>query len=481
MDNNQDYNQDYNDYINDLVSNFIDHILSKKNIFFDSDDYIDVVDYFLVEGMDNYALIGISEGLAQYPDNELLIDLNAEYWISKNDYQKALDIISTIRSPQTEMTFGLYGECYINIGEHDLAVKYFDKYIGMLNDRESKLTAYIDVIEIFKCNRYLNTALNYATKGLTKFVDDKTLLKSKADILFALEYYKEAKDIYNQLLDSYPYEVDYWIGLAEINRAESCVYEALKCYEYISAINPEYEHIEELKAICFIQLSEYENAINILLPEYKKNTDNDDVQFLLANAFFLNDDKSKALPILKKILNNKHHTIFDDTYAMYANCVIELNSNYKEALETLNEGLNLYPDNDKLLYQLGTMEMNLAKELSISNPKQSSKYLISSIGHLKECLNILPDEPQYHFTIARCNLVLSKYEEALHHLTISIENGLEADKIYIFMAVSAWKTQQYDLFEKYYFESKRRYSNYKTLFEQLIPEARDYISKIENL
>lgn len=74
-----------------LVKDFSDKIKNRESfIFYDSDEWLDIIDYFFLEENNEYLLEkAIELSLKQHPTNENLIIRKADF-ISENDYKEAL-------------------------------------------------------------------------------------------------------------------------------------------------------------------------------------------------------------------------------------------------------------------------------------------------------------------------------------------------------------------------------------------------------
>lgn len=464
---------DFNSEINSLIKEFFEHVNEGKKHYFSADDLVMLIEYFIDNNLTEYSHKALELALSLYPDNEPVISKKAEMLLLNNKPKKAMEALSEIEHLQEASTFGMLGECSLRLNQTKKAVMYFDRHIELC-DAEELLSAYASVANIFNEHDRFGIALDYANRGLEIFKDNNSeLLIEKAYASAHSGRYDEAKDLYNLLLDNDPYDVDVWNNLAATYDRTGNQTEALRCFEYIAAIQPNNE-TERQKALCHIRLGNLQTATDILKRLCNLRPEDYDTKLLLAQTYSANDQPDEAMPIYREL--TEAYPLFPEAFTGYARCLYQLTDNCKEAIRILKSADRLFPDNAGIMYDLARLEIGMVRS------NYSRRMYLSGMKRLKRCTEIEPDNPEFHNLLALGYIQDDKFEEALHHFTAALECSetvQDLPNIYLNLTLTSWCTGNMDLFEKYYTEARRRYSNTDELLSQILPEAAKYIKKRE--
>lgn len=454
--------------IEDLVKRFFSAANKKSVEYFDADDYVDIIEYFIDRKMIKFAKQALNEAIGLYPEDEIVLDKKAELLLIDNKTKDALLVLQAIDNPKMSMTFGMLGECYIKSGQMKNAVQAFNSLIDT-SVPDDLLNTFIDVTQLFNENEMYGGAVEFADRGLEMFPNDIELSKEKALALTALGKSEKAIELYNKLIDQDPYNIEAWYTLANIYLSSDNRQEAVRCFDYILAIdnNPQ---VAYLKGQCLMHLERLDEAIEAMLLSLKWDDSNYYVKHDLANAYTQNDQMEKAVPIFKDIIDN--FPVIPEAFIGYATCLFETTGKIEEALDVLNQAESIFPDNPGVLFFLAHYEIQEADV--IENPE----VILRNIERLKVCLESSPDNPMFNNAIGLAYFMLRQFNKAYKHFTIAARNGIDVNNIYIYISASAWLMGNKTLFAQYYREAKSRYSNTDSILSALCPEALDYINTL---
>lgn len=462
---------DFDSEINDLIQQFFEHINEGVNHYFSADDLVILIEYFIDNNLMEYAQKALELALSLYPDDEIVIDKQAEMLLLDKKPRKALDVLQAVSNPQDASTFGMIGECSLRLKRIKSAIDNFDRHLELC-DPDELMAAYASVANIFNEYSRFDLALEYANRGLEVFpTDNFEILIEKAYSLASLECFNEAIELYNMILDNDPYDIDAWSNLASVYDRIGNQTDTLKCFEYMSAIQPD-DETERQKALCHIRLKDFESAARILVSLNEKDPKNYPTKLLLAQTYYLDDQLDKALPIYSEIV--KSYPMFPEAFTGYANCIYILQDDYKEAVRILKKADKLFPDNTGVMFDLAKLEIDMER-----NNGNRHTY-ISGMKHLLRCLQQEPDNPEYNNVTAFGYIQNNNFEEALQHFTIALNNSdspHQLPNIYLNLTFSAWCADDMELFRKYYTEAKSHYANTDEILFNILPDTKDYIKK----
>jgi tetratricopeptide (TPR) repeat protein len=163
-----------------LVKDFSDKIKNRESfIFYDSDEWLDIIDYFFLEENNEYLLEkAIELSLKQHPTNENLIIRKADF-ISENDYKEAL--LYLIKSKKL---FNSYPSIILLTYQGAKILSREGKY-------KNALDATLDCLK-YQCNEYILTLAAYLYLKLDEYdTARKYLIKA---FEYCYNKYKNSKD-----------------------------------------------------------------------------------------------------------------------------------------------------------------------------------------------------------------------------------------------------------------------------------------------
>lgn len=462
--------EDFEPDIRELLCKFITNI-NIGQTFFDIEELETIIYCFIDMDDMKMARKALEYAYGMYPKEEKWKCREAEILIFEDHYKKALDILESLQEETEVNLYGMKGECYARLKRYKKAKDAFDKYLTLCHpdDLEQAIT---DIAVIFNEENKPDIALLYSDNGLTLFPDNYELGMEKALALETEERYDEAITEYNRLIDANPYEYKTWGILGSLYFSTDRYAEAEKCFDYVLAINPESYETKVQKANCLYKTGNYIMAVSLYKEVLSKYPDDVLTMLYLAESYECLDIWSEALQLYNKVL--EYADIFPEAWIGASSCIINLYNDYKSAIKTLKKGIKVLPEELLLKYHLAKVEMGLGKHSGDLKP------LSRALKSIKECLHKMPDNPVFNYDAANIYLQLSMFEKAVKcfELTLTAED-IDFPNIYIFLAIACYGSGNMEKFEKYYLESKKRYSNAEDMFLSIYPEARQIIKKLK--
>ena len=453
--------------LEDLVRRFFSSINHHSNEYFDVDDYIDIIEYFIDQEIIKYAHLALREALLAFPDEETILDKQAELLMLDGKPKDALLVLNSIVLPQNSMTFGLRGECYTRTAQVDNARAAFNTLIEMCNP-DDILTTFTDITQLMnECEMYSLT-LEFADKALALFPNDIDITKEKGYALHQLGKGEEAITLFNRIIDLDPYNTMAWTCLSQIYYDSDNLTEAIRCFDFILAINFDAD-VAIQKSLCLLRLEQYDEGIECLKGCIENDPNNYSLKSLLASTYSQNDQFDKALPVYKDIID--HYPMSPNAFIGYANALYDVNGDYEGALDTLLQAETIFPKSPELQFYLANFELKYTPN------EPSQEVLQSNIERLKICLESAPSHPHFNHLIGMAYLMTNQFNLAYTHFITALSSEEDIDGIYVFLAVSAWKIGNKEQFKKYYSEALSRYSNTNNILFSICPDAKKYVKK----
>lgn len=447
------------------------------NCFFDIDEYETLIDCFLDVCPSTFEAREVLQlAYKTYPNETAIKAKAAKILIFEDHYKKAIDILEQLPEEELDSDYiGMKGECYANLNRIKKAIETFDHYLKICRVTELQ-DVFMDITSIFNEKDKYSIALDYAEQGLALFPDSDRLLYDKAFDLVHLKRFEEAVTTFNTLLDLTPYDIETWRSLCITHMEMQNWVEALKCCDYILAIEPDNKEAMDMKADCLFKNEAYEEALAIYETLSSLSIRS---LFQKAQCFDILGYYRNAIEDYNTIIKKASPSIAEEmefsklAYIGLTNCYIDINNDYNKAFKAINRAMKKFPDDTMLLFRAGQLESEYG---SINN---SDEYLNSAIEKFSECVIRHPENPLFNMELGSAFLKFSMFRKALIYLRCAERNSdTDIPNLYLFITVCYYALNDMENAKKYFIKTKNLYANAEQMLLQLFPDAKPFIDSI---
>ncbi|TWP29137.1 tetratricopeptide repeat protein [Apibacter muscae] len=422
---------------NDLVNEFENLLENNKSIYFDSDEFNEIITFYLDIYDFEYANKALLIALNLYPESLDLKIKQLEYYVGVEDLETASSFIESLKD-----------YCFNNNDYLIASARYWS--LKKLHHKSIEL--YLTALEnheeenyIYNCigNEYLELnkpkeALE-AYKSALKFnlKDDYALLSCIHCYEVSFEY-NNCITFLNDYIDNNPYSEEAWfqLGLQYLNINN--YKQGLISFDYVIIINPKSIAGYSQKAFCYEKLELWEKAIetyeeslafddtaaftflkiglaynklkkhDLAMKAFYKSTKEDPqfdkAWFEISDLFDLMNDKEEALVFIKKALEIETKEV--SYWKKYAYLNVQL-GNYQEASDAFEIIIDLEPD---------TFHNWLAYSELLINMKEYSKAIII----LKNSLKTL-NRAEIYYQLGNCYFLINDIEKGNNCLKMALK------------------------------------------------------------
>lgn len=391
------------------LTRFEKMLKTNRILFFDSNEFENIISYYLENGKINFAKKAIKLGLEQHPDSSNLALFEIEILIFENKLDNAEKLLEALilSEPSNEEVYIQKANIYSKKKLHQKAILCLNKILDF-NPDNAEVYSLIGIEYLFM-EDFENAKFNFI-KCLNYDDSDYSALYNIVYCFEILEQNNKAIEYLNTYLNTNPYCEVAWHQLGKQYLFFKNYAKAISAFDF-AIISDEYfigAYIEKGRAL------EKINKYNEAIENYK---------LIIA----LKDESS--YPLLRMgICYNKI-------------------SNYKKAIQNLNDCIQVDPQLNKAWYLLA--------EIYYKNQKYNSAIL-----SIKKALEINSDKEDYWKLYAKINIGLKLYEEADIGFQKVIELGEADESIWLAKVDTLIKLGEYnyaiDILEKCYelFEDK---------------------------
>lgn len=391
------------------LTRFEKMLKTNRILFFDSNEFENIISYYLENGKINFAKKAIKLGLEQHPDSSNLALFEIEILIFENKLDNAEKLLEALilSEPSNEEVYIQKANIYSKKKLHQKAILCLNKILDF-NPENAEVYSLIGIEYLFM-EDFENAKFNFI-KCLNYDDSDYSALYNIVYCFEILEQNNKAIEYLNTYLNTNPYCEVAWHQLGKQYLFFKNYAKAISAFDF-AIISDEYfigAYIEKGRAL------EKINKYNEAIENYK---------LIIA----LKDESS--YPLLRMgICYNKI-------------------SNYKKAIQNLNDCIQVDPQLNKAWYLLA--------EIYYKNQKYNSAIL-----SIKKALEINSEKEDYWKLYAKINIGLKLYEEADIGFQKVIELGEADESIWLAKVDTLIKLGEYnyaiDILEKCYelFEDK---------------------------
>jgi len=440
------------------LTRFEKMLKTNRILFFDSNEFENIISYYLENGKINFAKKAIKLGLEQHPDSSNLALFEIEILIFENKLDNAEKLLEglILSEPSNEEIYiqkaNIYSkkklhkkailclkkildfntdnpEVYSLIGVEYLFLEDFENakenFINCLNYDDSDYSALYNIVYCFEILEQNDKAIDY----LNTYLDTNPYCEvawhqlGKQYLIF--KNYVKAISAFDFAIISDEYFVGAYIekgsALEKINKYN----EAIENYKLIIALKDESSYPLLRMGICYDKIGNYKKAIQNFNDCVKIDPQLNKAWYLLAEIYYKNQKYNSAILNIKKAID-----------------IDSENENYWKLYAKINIGLKLYEEADIGFQKI--IELGKADQ-SIWIAKADVLIKLGEYNHaidiLEKCYELLDDKSIILYRFSGIYFLQNKIEDGIVHLKKALSINKENKYIFkeLFGTISKYK------------------------------------------
>lgn len=247
---------------NELVKKFETMIDNNEELYFDTEDYEEIIIYYLEMGDINYAEMATNFALKLHPDSLVIKIKQLEVFLELEQYTKAKELLAELKGAGLESTDFLVccAKYYSNLGNPRKSIEYCEKALE-LKEEENFLHNFI-ADEHHNLGDPFN-ALKHYKLALQLDPQDDYSLENAMVCYNEMNRGEEAIDFLNTYLDEFPFAETAWYEYGQFYFNKKNYEEAIRGFDYLLAINSQSIGVFANKAACYEAMKEWQKAIAV--------------------------------------------------------------------------------------------------------------------------------------------------------------------------------------------------------------------------
>ena len=429
------------------LTRFEKMLKTNRILFFDSNEFENIISYYLENGKINFAKKAIKLGLEQHPDSSNLALFEIEILIFENKLDNAEKLLEDLilSEPSNEEVYiqkaNIYSkkklhkkailclknildfntdnpEVYSLIGVEYLFIEDFenakDNFIKCLNYDDSDYSALYNIVYCFEILEQNDKAINYLNTYLDSNPYCEVAWHQLGKQYLVFKNYVKAISAFDFAIISDEYFVGAYIekgrALEKINKYN----EAIENYKLIIALKDESSYPLLRIGVCYDKIGNYKKALQSLNECVQVDPQLNKAWYLLAEIYYKNQKYNSAILSIKKSID-----------------INSENENYWKLYAKINIGLKLYEEADIGFQKI--IELGEADE-SIWIAKTDVLIKLGEYNHaidiLEKCYELLDDKSIILYRFSGIYFLQNKIEDGIVQLKKAL--SINKENKYIF-------------------------------------------------
>lgn len=416
-------------------------VLEGRSIYFDVDDFEEIIDHYVHRSQFNKALQITGYACELHPTSISLMLKKAQLLASVNKEDHALEILAKVEilEPSNSDVFLTKGAIFSQLRNYERAIEEYNKAVFNSDEPDS---VYCNIAFEYENMGNFDKTIEYLGKALEVNPENDLAIFEAAYCFDLLSLAEESIVFFKGLIDRHPYSTEAWfnLGVSYINNSQ---YEqALEAFDFAIAIDENHEHSWFHKGYALNLLNRPQEALDA----YKQSLSGDDEAdalkyYYIGECYEKMEDYIKAASWFRK--TTKMDPNMSDAWMGLGVCELETGTPAK-AIKFMRKGLEQDPENSGYLCLLA--EAYLADQQIQKASDCFEKALVSDVSDeetwmdyseayaregdfgtaiqiLNRGLEKLPNSNPLHYRMAGCLFMNGMHKQA----TFFLEEALLKD------------------------------------------------------
>lgn len=441
---------------------------SNKNVYFDTEEFEMIIEYYLDKEDESKALKALDLGLRLHPYSEELKLKKVQFLTNWKSFDKALEMLNNEIDPNDIEALFWRANILVQQNNVEQALEIYNQLIEHEKDDEHFDDLCLDIAYTLNKDEHISYALEFLEKGFKFNPQNLELLLHYANINILLEKYDCAIRLLNKALDNDPYHQYAWKLLSITYYSQKNYIEALDAIEYATLIKKKDIEAWSLKGEISFYLNNYDNAIscfkNVLNLSQNKERHAATYEWL-GDCYESKEEYENALYFYQESIRLNQFLCIEDT-RLYISCLAcMLVLEHFEECETLaKKCIIMFPDMS--IFHNYYAEACLAQD----KKKEGKNAFIKS-------LEIDPEQFSVNVAVGIMYFDCKDYKNALEyfHKTYDLDPNEQAA---LLLACTYFKIKDMQKAKDFFTIAYEKNHNSAKIFLEKCPESQNFINNI---
>ncbi len=273
---NHDFNMDglqSDDFLSELLSRFEQMMNGQQAVFFDADEYLELIDYYIMTSQLPYAGRALDMAMSQYPSNTEILVYRCRYLHASGRSSAAVQLLKELiaNEPGNVEALISIGEILTDTSKQADAVAYFEEALRYVDDDEKQIVMQQIVDALDDVGQH-HRMIPYLKEMIRLFPGNSEAMSGLAYCYNILGREEEGIIFFTKLIDKDPFNTYAWFNLGTLFFGTDLYEKAIEAFEYVLAIEPKFTSAAIKMASSMSALERTDSAIRVYkeVLEYEK-------------------------------------------------------------------------------------------------------------------------------------------------------------------------------------------------------------------
>ena len=285
-----------------LLRKYEDMRSGTQSIFFDVEEFEQIIDYYLDDFQYDEASEAAQLGKKQHPTSVEIMYKFIHIYIEQGKPKKALSLLEEIpvwEESNPELFF-LKGTALCMLGKLKEAEARFDRALEI--STEDTFEALLNISIAFENVRHFELAIKYLSQAHKQQPENLSVLYDLGYFYERLHRFDDSLKFYQRYLDLDPYSDNVWYNVGIVYHKLEKYEKAVEAYDFSIAINHDYASAHFNKASVWVNAGRFERAIETYREFLEVEPENTQAYCYMGDCYEQMDQLDNSLNAFKKVI-----------------------------------------------------------------------------------------------------------------------------------------------------------------------------------
>ena len=288
----------------DLVRQFEEAEKFKEQVFFEEDNYEQIIEFYQENREFNKALRVIDVAIAQYSFSSFFYTKKAEILANQKRFEEALSLLeeSEKLDPNDINIFLIRSDIHLWEGRHQEALDEVEYALTIATEPEDRCELYLEIADIYEDQEKYPEVVEALKEALNINPTSEEGLNRFWFCIELSEKYEDSIKFHEELLEQSPYSHLAWFNLGHAYAGVQLYDKALDAFGFVIAIEDTFDAAYICSGDVLYNMGRYEEAINFYLDAIKLSKPNKELYLKTAESYEKVCDFAKSRSYLRKAI-----------------------------------------------------------------------------------------------------------------------------------------------------------------------------------
>jgi tetratricopeptide (TPR) repeat protein len=273
-----------------------------QSIFFDVEEFEQIIDYYLDDFQYEEAKVAAQLGRQQHPASVEIKYKFIHIYIEQGQPKKALALLEELPAWENNNAerYFLKGTALVLLGKLKEAEIQFDT--ALENSADDTFDALVNISIAYENVRHFELAIKYLIQAYHQQSDNLSVLYDLGYFYERLHRFEESLKFYLEYLDIDPYSDNVWYNVGIVYHKLEKFREAVGAYDFSIAINPDYASAYFNKASVWINAGKYDRAVRTYRDFLEVEPENTQAYCYMGDCYEQMERLDDALEAFQKVI-----------------------------------------------------------------------------------------------------------------------------------------------------------------------------------